>query len=292
MIAFAIEAVIRCLALSALVWAVISFVRPNPYLERTVWITVALGSLALPLLMKSGVLPVMHVSPWLSLRRVLAESAVKRWADPMMVLYALIACALVLRFAIGLVRFWFIRRRAEGLSGLLSGNSDVRVSPEISSPATFASTILLPVECMRWPSLKLMAVLAHERSHAERKDCYVQWLAHLHACLFWINPLAWWMRHRLAVLAENSSDDAAVAELGSRLEYAKVLLEIASCRSTSSVMLAAGRSNLPARIERLTSKLPATVKPLRRYQVLTMTLLLPILIAAAAPCYGPCPPCP
>ncbi len=50
----------------------------------------------------------------------------------------------------------------------------------------------------------------------------------MNRCLFWFHPLAWMLELRLALLAEQACDEAAVATLGDRNGYAHILLEMAS----------------------------------------------------------------
>jgi hypothetical protein len=86
------------------------------------------------------------------------------------------------------------------------------------------STILLPSNWREWDDAKLDAVVAHEVSHVVRRDALTQRLALLHRALFWFSPLAWWLDKRLADLAEQASDEAALLCGIDRGEYAKTLL--------------------------------------------------------------------
>jgi beta-lactamase regulating signal transducer with metallopeptidase domain len=92
----------------------------------------------------------------------------------------------------------------------------------------FCPRILLPSEWPEWTAEKLMAVIAHERAHVERRDCAVILLAEVNRALYWFHPLAWWLRHRLAMLAEEACDDAAINAAGDRAAYSRHLLEVAS----------------------------------------------------------------
>jgi len=53
-------------------------------------------------------------------------------------------------------------------------------------------------------------------------------LARLNRAIFWFHPLAWWMERRLAILAEQSADEASVQTAGGRERYASLLLEMAA----------------------------------------------------------------
>jgi beta-lactamase regulating signal transducer with metallopeptidase domain len=97
----------------------------------------------------------------------------------------------------------------------------------ISVPVTLGalrSTILLPLEWREWDDTKLDAVLAHEVAHVARRDGLTQRLSLVHRALFWFSPLAWWLDRKLAELAEQASDEAALSGGADRNEYARTLL--------------------------------------------------------------------
>ena len=67
-------------------------------------------------------------------------------------------------------------------------------------------------------------MLAHEVSHVARRDALAQRLALIHRAVFWFSPLAWWLERHLADLAEQASDEAALAGGMDRTRYAGALL--------------------------------------------------------------------
>jgi hypothetical protein len=85
--------------------------------------------------------------------------------------------------------------------------------------------VILPADWRTWPREKLTAVLAHELAHARRRDPFIALVAAVNKCLFWFHPLAWWLEHRLPVLAEHAADDAALAVSFDAQAYARLLLE-------------------------------------------------------------------
>ena len=87
------------------------------------------------------------------------------------------------------------------------------------------STILLPDGWREWDDAKLDAVLVHEVSHVARRDAFTQRLSLLHRAIFWFSPLAWWLDRHLGNLAEQASDEAALACGADRKDYARTLLE-------------------------------------------------------------------
>jgi len=85
-------------------------------------------------------------------------------------------------------------------------------------------TILLSAGWRDWDADELAAVLAHEVSHVVRRDVLAQRLALIHRAIFWFSPLSWWLERRLADLAEQASDEAALAAGVDRTRYAEALL--------------------------------------------------------------------
>jgi beta-lactamase regulating signal transducer with metallopeptidase domain len=103
----------------------------------------------------------------------------------------------------------------------------VAESTFISVPLTMGTlrpTILLPSDWRDWDDGKLDAVLTHEVSHVARHDALTQRLSLLHRAIFWFSPLAWWLDRHLADLAEQASDEAALACGADRKTYAQTLL--------------------------------------------------------------------
>ena len=69
------------------------------------------------------------------------------------------------------------------------------------------------------------AVLLHELAHLRRRDHWVCWIEMVVCTLYWWNPMAWWVRHRLRDEADYCCDAWVTAVLpGSRTAYARALL--------------------------------------------------------------------
>ena len=137
------------------------------------------------------------------------------------------------------------------------GSVQLLECPLIRVPLTLGvirPQILLPLDWSDWSAEKLQAVLAHEGTHAERGDCAMALLAEVNRCVYWFHPLAWWLRRRLAALAEAACDDAAIGSTGDRTTYARHLLEVAAtARAHRGRLVALGvsmarRSNVETRI--------------------------------------------
>jgi BlaR1 peptidase M56 len=100
-------------------------------------------------------------------------------------------------------------------------------SEAVAVPVTLGvarPAILLPSDWREWDIDKLNAVLAHELSHIGRGDALMQRWAKLHRAIFWFSPLAWWLDRELERLAEEASDEAALASGADRERYAEILL--------------------------------------------------------------------
>lgn len=117
--------------------------------------------------------------------------------------------------------------------------------------------ILLPSGWREWDSFKLRAVLAHEMAHIRRSDWLIALLAAINRTLFWFHPLAWWLERRLASLAEEACDTAAIGPQGDARRYASVVLEFAVTMATVRPRLSweatamARSSKIGGRIERI-----------------------------------------
>jgi TonB family protein len=295
MIAVMIEAAVRSLALGLLVWLALLALRPrNPHLQKTVWIAVLLASVVMPFALKARIAPNFDVPTSLLVltQSVSGTADAARAVDwhpslgAITATYAFVASVLLARFAIGLFAIWRIRRGASPLPNV--DGLDIRVTSKIASPATFGSTILLPSSSVSWDDSTFAAILSHERSHVRYWDCYVQWLARVHTCVFWFNPLAWWLSRRLADLAETTSDDAVIEAMSDRTAYADLLLEIAR-HPAPTMVTSAARSNISARIERIISDIPPAPPPRRWVSAAAVIALIPVAVLAAATARSPLP---
>ena len=103
-------------------------------------------------------------------------------------------------------------------------------SEHVATPVTvgvWAPRIILPATWAGWPAGKLRAVLVHEQAHVARRDTLVSFVSQVNCCLFWFQPLAWWLDRRLALTAEQACDDEVVQTFGNARPYAQVLVEMA-----------------------------------------------------------------
>jgi len=152
----------------------------------------------------------------------------------------------------------------------------------------FHPVIVIPSGWREWPSAKLAAVIAHEVSHVRRKDALTRVAALVYQCLFWFSPLGWWLEPRLAELAEQASDEAAIRTGAEPTEYATILLSFfdSSTRqgrvSWHGVSMARG-GRARKRIDKVLAAdgaLPAAIKT--RILVLLGLCALPVVWLTAA----------
>jgi beta-lactamase regulating signal transducer with metallopeptidase domain len=163
------------------------------------------------------------------------------WTVVAMASYSLVTFGFLFRFAVGLILSLRLERvacsvrdpRALALVSSCARTAGIKRVPHLaesellSVPVTFGvvrPVILLPSGWRDWEEGELDAVIAHEMSHVARRDALVDRLALLHRALFWFSPLSWKLTGALAELAEEASDEAALAAGADRTRYAETLL--------------------------------------------------------------------
>jgi TonB family protein len=284
-----LECAVRSAALIAVVWLVLKVLRVRSVrLERNAWLVVLAASVAMPLLTKLAATSAPRATDIVLLQPVqLTALTVTKsstgWPTVVLAIMAAVAAVFAIRHTLGIVRWWRVRRAAAAVSSNLCAGMDVRVTSAVNSPATVFSTILVPIDFDGWPVLVQRAVIAHERTHVANRDFYVQWAAQLHRCIFWFNPLAWWLVGRLSALSEHISDDAAVQVTEERAQYAEVLLGFAhrATRSNHILQMAESRT-LTARIERILGSQEGSRAGLVKTLVVVVALVGVVTMAAAS----------
>jgi beta-lactamase regulating signal transducer with metallopeptidase domain len=164
-----------------------------------------------------------------------------QWIAVAGIIYLLVTVGFLIRFAIGLVLSVRLERLAQRVFDpraleLLSSRArslGMRRAPRLaetellSVPVTIGvlrPAILLPSGWREWDEVELDAVISHEISHVARRDAFIDRLSLLHRAIFWFSPLSWYLTGCLAELAEEASDDAALAAGADRTRYAETLL--------------------------------------------------------------------
>jgi beta-lactamase regulating signal transducer with metallopeptidase domain len=229
-----------------------------------------------------------------------------RWSAVATGIYLAIASLLVLRFFVGLALGRRLIRASQRIEephvnqklccrAYALGLGFVPQAAEsefISVPVTMGaprSTILLPCGWRAWDDAKLDAVIAHEVSHIARRDALTQRLSLLHRAIFWFSPLAWWLDRHLADLAEQASDEAALACGADSADYARILLGFFEALQTAPgrvwwqgvSMAKAGQAE--QRVERVLSWKGSVAMRLKKsIAVLVVTVAVPVVYLAAS----------
>lgn len=161
------------------------------------------------------------------------------WATIIIMFYLGVGTVLSVRLVLGSVLSQRLLRVATEIQDpaltrrLRYSNSRGRLLPRIyeselvAVPVTIGvirPVIVLPESWREWDEPKLDTIFTHELSHVDRRDALTQFVALLHRAIFWFSPLSWWLARHLANLAEQASDEAALARGADRNQYAKTLL--------------------------------------------------------------------
>jgi beta-lactamase regulating signal transducer with metallopeptidase domain len=182
-----------------------------------------------------------NVLPERAVTWIKAELAAMPWTAIAATTYLLVTLGFLVRFALGLILSVRLERAAQRIHdpralALLSSRArslGIKRAPRLaesellSVPVTFGvvrPAILLPSGWRDWDAAELDAVVSHEVSHVARRDAFVDRLSLLHRALFWFSPLSWYLTGCLAELAEEASDEAALAAGADRTRYAETLL--------------------------------------------------------------------
>ncbi|WP_409192405.1 M56 family metallopeptidase [Bradyrhizobium sp. RDM4] len=310
MIATLAEAALRSFVLGGVVWFGLNLFRVrNPHVHMTAWVVVLLASLAMPFVMHWPTLtvdrlplsvpmadelwpadmsmleapqPALPVAPSTAVALPVKSGPSVHWGLVATIVYAGVACLLLLRLAIGLCLTWRLARAAKPMQAPHMIDADVRVSRDVGGPVTFGSTILVPPQFFGWDAKKRLAVLAHEGAHVANGDFYVLLLASLNRVVFWFSPFSWWQLAHLAELAEIISDAQAIEVIDDRLSYAEILLDVATSVRPRPMELAMARvSTVRARVERIITAAALPVAVGWRKRMWIAAAIVPVVIVSA-----------
>lgn len=116
----------------------------------------------------------------------------------------------------------------------------------------FRPAVLLPLTALTGLSdEQLQAVIAHELAHIRRLDNFVNLFQIVVETLLFYHPAVWWVSKRIRAERENCCDDAAISVCSDAVEYARALALMAEWRSAPTLVMAANRGPLAARVARL-----------------------------------------
>ncbi len=143
--------------------------------------------------------------------------------------------------------------------------------------------VLLPVGCLTGLSTtQVEAIFAHELAHIRRHDYLVSVIQSILEAVLFYHPAVWWVSKQVRREREDCCDDLAVKFSGDPLAYAKALSFLEERRgSLAAVVLGANGGVLAMRIKRLLG-----YKEPPAYSWLTATMLLAVVVTAAALCIG------
>lgn len=220
--------------------------------------------------------------------------------------YVAVASYLAFRFLLG----WFLSRRLrQGARTITEQNVATRFeakaraaglrsvprlaeSERLTVPLTCGvlhPMVLFPADWRAWDADTLDAVMVHEISHVGRRDALTERLALLHRTIFWFSPLSWWLRHRLAELEEEASDQAALAAGAEPTKYAEILLgffeDLNSVTQRAEwqgvAMAQAGRAE--KRLERiLKGRMVVTTKIKKSLAAVVVLASIPVIMVSAS----------
>lgn len=222
------------------------------------------------------------------------------WWSLMTALYALVGLALLARLGVAHGKIAQLKRRSRPVSSILRDKvaashglrwriPQLRESDAVRIPITIGflrPVVILPVGWEMWEEFKLTAVLGHEFAHVRRFDWAIATVAAFNKCVFWLNPLAFFLERNLSELAERACDDAALNLTHDAARYAEVLLQFATAHDGHRLLtggVAMARHNMRSRIERvLAMKRPGSGVLKLAGWTLVLVLAMPVLYAASA----------
>jgi len=170
--------------------------------------------------------------------------------------YSLGAATLLFYLLVGLLRVWWLDRRAHPttqnsdwqklLSTLtstrMSQRLTLKLSAHLNAPLTWGirkPAILLPQAADQWPIEEKRNALLHELAHVQRCDWMVQILSRIACAIHWINPLAWIAFHKMVQEAEIVADNNVLHAGVAPDSYAQQLVRLSSNARTNDAPLAA-----------------------------------------------------
>jgi beta-lactamase regulating signal transducer with metallopeptidase domain len=220
--------------------------------------------------------------------------------------YLLVTLGFLVRFVLGLILSVRLERgahcvhdaRALALLSSRARSSGIKRTPRLaesellSVPVTFGvlrPAILFPPGWHDWDDAELDAVISHEVSHVARRDALIDRLSLLHRAVFWFSPLSWYLTGCLAELAEEASDEAALAAGADRTRYAETLLgffvelEATPGRAWWQVVAMAKAGQAEKRLDRILEWKGSVAMQLKKSVVVVLVMCaVPVVYVAAA----------
>ncbi len=140
----------------------------------------------------------------------------------------------LLRFAFGASYVAWRVRKDKQADEFQSGGVPVRFA-DIATPVLWGwirPTILMPTSSANWSAGRKQIALAHELSHYDRRDNWTTLIGIAAQAMYWFHPLVWWLAVEAEQQRELACDDRVLVRGASSLEYASLLVDIASQHSS------------------------------------------------------------
>jgi beta-lactamase regulating signal transducer with metallopeptidase domain len=134
---------------------------------------------------------------------------------------------------------WLVRQVRDRAALLRIRRPVTSVVPRIHSPFVWSfgrPRLLWPaslLDCL--PQRSSRSIIVHELAHLRRRDHWVGWFLMLADCLWWWNPLFWYIRRQLRLNAELACDAWVISTLPEdRRAYAEALIEVTQLVSATA----------------------------------------------------------
>ena len=167
------------------------------------------------------------------------------WATYVILVWAAIAIAGLLRVAVGLWTLRRLRRNCTQVPTQLLGGElrtaitefqktrrvSILVSPQVKVPGAIGflrpAVVLPPWLAEDLTAIELKYVVLHELAHLERWDDWTTLAQKLVKAVLFFHPGVWWIERKLFLDREMACDDAVLARAGSARVYAQCLARVA-----------------------------------------------------------------
>lgn len=194
----------------------------------------------------------------------------RNWIRFAVVMWVLVALALLARLAIAFTRAYrvaaravlesdeFLRVEVERACRALGVTRwiDIALSNEIAVPMVIGlgnPRVVLPVTSQQWSRDRLAVVLLHEIAHIRRRDCASMLFARAVSSLLWFHPLVVMLSRDVRRESERACDQLVLSTGVRGSDYAEHLVSIARLSSlrdplAASTLAFAARSTLEQRV--------------------------------------------
>lgn len=180
-----------------------------------------------------------------------AETPLETWSFGNIIAYVLygVSVMLILKMALGLLKINHLKKTfpKESVQGITFYNTNLQEAPfSFFRNLFWKESILLQSDLGR-------QILKHEMVHIEQKHSYDKLFVQLVQCLFWINPVFYFIKKEIHLIHEYLADQKAVQQSDTRA-FAKMLL---ASHFSGNVLPATSpflSSNLKKRLHMLTQK--------------------------------------